>query len=182
MMNHLILKALHIIGFVSWFAGLFYWLRIFVYLAESTAESSPKREILFEQFAKMENRVYSIIVIPGLVLTLVFGVSMLILNPVFLSQPWMHVKLGCLFLLILFQFYMKKKINAYKIDPKGVSFEYIRILNEVPTVFLLIIVLLAVIKNQLSALAAFVAIVAFMMLLMFGIKFYKRYRINNPNH
>jgi len=181
-MGILYAKAFHIVGFVAWFAGLFYWLRIFVYLAEANQRVAPAREILLEQFTKMEKRVYSIIVLPGAVITWGCGILMLVLNPGYLSMPWLHVKLTLLVLLVVFQAFAKTYITKVEGDPSTAQPERLRLMNEVPTVFLLAIVLLAVLRNNLDALAAFGILVTFIVGLGLGVKYYKGYRKRNPNH
>ena len=181
-MGILYAKAFHIVGFVAWFAGLFYWLRIFVYLAEAHQREEPAREILFEQFTKMEKRVYSIIVVPGAFITWGCGILMLVLNPGYLSMSWLHVKLLLLLLLVGFQAFAKTYISRIEANPAAVNPERLRLMNEVPTVFLLAIVLLAVLRNNLNALAAFGVLVTFMVGLGLGVRFYKGYRARNPNH
>ena len=181
-MGILYAKAFHIVGFVAWFAGLFYWLRIFVYLAEASRREEPAREILFEQFIRMEKRVYSIIVLPGAVITWFCGILMLVLNPNYLLLPWLRVKLVLLVLLVLFQAFAKTYIRRIEGDPSQVKPERLRLMNEVPTVFLLAIVLLAVLRNNLDALAAFGILTTFMIALGLGVRYYKGYRARNPSH
>jgi len=181
-MGILYAKAFHIVGFVAWFAGLFYWLRIFVYFAEASQREAPAKDILLEQFTKMEKRVYSIIVLPGMVITWGCGVLMLILNPGYLFMPWLHVKLTLLVLLVAFQAFAKTYIRRIEKDPSNAKPERLRLMNEVPTVFLLAIVLLAVLKNNLDALAAFGILLTFIVGLGVGVRFYKKYRARNPDH
>jgi putative membrane protein len=181
-MGILYAKAFHIVGFVAWFAGLFYWLRIFVYLAEASQREEPAREILLEQFTRMEKRVYSIIVIPGAVITWFCGILMLIQNPGYISLPWLQVKLVLLVLLVGFQAFAKTYIRRIEENPSQVKPERLRLMNEVPTVFLLAIVLLAVLRNNLDALAAFGILVTFMIGLALGVHYYKGYRARNPEH
>jgi len=181
-MGILYAKAFHVVGFVAWFAGLFYWLRIFVYLAEANDREAPAREILLDQFTKMEKRVYSIIVVPGAVITWACGILMLVLNPGYLSLPWLHVKLTLLVLLVVFQAFAKTYIRRIEANPSIAKSERLRLFNEVPTVFLLAIVLLAVLRNNLNALAAFGILVTFIVGLGAGVRYYKGYRARNPKH
>ena len=175
-------KAFHVIGFVSWFAGLFYWLRIFVYLAEATDREQPARAILFEQFTKMERRVYSIIVVPGAAITWVCGVAMLVINPYYLTEGWLQVKLALLVGLVGFQAYAKTYVTGIEAGTRAVRAERLRMLNEVPTVFLLAIVLLAVLRNSLSAVTAVAIVLVFIALLGVGIRYYRGYRARHPSH
>jgi len=158
------------VGFVAWFAGLFYWLRIFVYLAEASQKEEPARAILLEQFTKMERRVYSIIVLPAAIITWGCGILML------------QVKLILLVLLVVFQAFSKTYIGRIENSPSSARPERLRLMNEVPTIFLLAIVLLAVLRNNLNALAAFGILLTFMIGLGLGVKYYKGYRSRNPKH
>jgi len=181
-MGLLYVKAFHIIGFVAWFAGLFYWLRIFVYLAESIEREEPARAILFDQFTRMERRVYSIIVVPGMLLTWGCGVAMLVLNPGYLSQGWLQVKLVLLLALSGFQAYAKTRVRRLESAPLPTNAERFRALNEVPTIFLLAIVLLAVLRDSLDALTALAIVIVFMLGLFVGIRYYRGYRNRHPEH
>ena len=87
------IKALHIIFVVSWFAGLFYMVRLFIYHTETKDKSEEEARILGDQYKIMERKLWYIITTPAMVLTVLFGTWMLFLNPYLLSQPWMHIKL-----------------------------------------------------------------------------------------
>ena len=97
-----IIKALHIIFMVTFFAGTFYIVRLFIYHREALTKFEPDRTILVKQFALMEHRLWNYITWPSLVLMTAFGVWMLVLNPGLLQQPWMHAKLGLVALLIAY--------------------------------------------------------------------------------
>ena len=179
----LYVKAAHVVGFVAWFAGLFYWLRIFVYLAESVGREEPARAILFEQFTRMERRVYAIIVAPATVLTWGCGVAMLALEPSYLAQGWLQVKLGLVALLTAFQAYAKTYVRGVEASGgRGARSERLRLMNEVPTVFLLAIVLLAVLRSGLSAGVAFGTVAVFAVGLATGVRYYRGYRARHPEH
>ncbi len=178
----LYVKAFHIIGFVAWFAGLFYWLRIFVYLAEALEREEPARAILFEQFTRMERRVYSIITVPAMLLTWGCGIAMLAINPAYLAQPWLQVKLFLLVALSSFQAFAKTYVRRLEASPATTNVERLRLMNEVPTVFLLAIVLLAVLRNSLTALAAFGIVLALIIGLGVGLRYYRGYRTRHPEH
>lgn len=184
----LYLKALHVVGFVSWFAGLFYWLRIFVYLAEARARAEPAQSILWEQFTKMERRVYAIIVRPAAGITLVGGVGMLVAQRIdagawfYLQEGWLQIKLALVAGLLGFQAYAKTYVTAVEAGTREARAERLRMMNEVPTVFLLAIVLLATLRSGLDALAALVILVVFVVGLALGIRYYRGYRARNPTH
>lgn len=184
----LYLKALHVVGFVSWFAGLFYWLRIFVYLAEAQRREEPARAILWEQFTKMERRVYAIIVRPAAAITLVGGVGMLVVQRIeagewfYLQQGWLQIKLALVAGLLAFQAFAKTYITAVEAGAREARPERLRMMNEVPTVFLLAIVLLATLRSGLDALTALGILAVFIVGLGLGIRYYRGYRARNPTH
>jgi len=97
-------------------------------------------------------------------------------------MPWLHVKLSLLVLLVVFQAFAKTYITRIERDPSSTKPERLRLMNEVPTVFLLAIVLLAVLRNNINALAAFGILLTFMIGLGLGVKYYKGYRARNPKH
>ena len=92
-------KSLHIIGFVTWFAGLFYLARIFVYHVEANDKPETERNILQAQYNIMAERLYKIITNPAIIITWLFGIGMLVLNPAYLQGGWMHAKFLLVFLL-----------------------------------------------------------------------------------
>ena len=170
------LKALHIIGFVAWFAGLFYLVRIFVYHAEAADKAEPARSILLKEFGLMQGRVYKIICNPAMMITWSAGIGMLIINPGYLEQGWMHVKLLLLVGLLGYHLYCKKIIRQLaKGESSLTSFQF-RLLNEVPTLFLVAIVLLAVLRSTENFLYGIAGLIAFAAVLYFSAKAYKKHR------
>ena len=175
-MAYFYLKALHIVGFVAWFAGLFYLVRMFVYHEEAMNKDEPDRSILKAQFNLMEWRVYKIICNPAMMITFLGGLGMLYINPDIFKTGWMHIKLLLVFLLLAYHLYCKSLIRKLERGERiYTSFQY-RLMNEVPTLFLVSIVLLAVLKNGLNSLYAFLGILAFGVLLYFAAKLYKQSR------
>jgi putative membrane protein len=171
-------KAIHVVGFVAWFAGLFYLVRIFVYHVEAFDKEQPERDILTKQYNLMEWRVYKIIINPAMMLTWTCGLVMLYLHGLewLKVNPWMHVKLLLLVLLTGYQVWMKRSIRKLELGERPYSSFQFRLLNELPTIFLLSIALLAVYRNTLDFLYAFLGIIGFAMLLFMGAKLYKRSR------
>jgi len=131
------IKAFHVISMVTWFAGLFYLPRLFVY------HSAAEDKISIERFLIMERKLYFYIMTPGAVLTLVFGFWLLGSAA---SGLWLSVKLGLVILLILFHMYCGKLLIDIKNDPKSHSQKFYRWLNEIPTVILIAVVILVVVK------------------------------------
>ena len=143
-------KAMHLIGMVSWMAGLFYLVRLFVYHAEATQKSETERGVLMRQYAIMEGRVNKIIIKPALVITWTFGSMMLAIQPIWLEQPWMWAKLGMLLILTAYTVYCGRHIRYLVQDPQQFSSVYYRAMNEVPTIILVTIVFLAVFRSAIN--------------------------------
>ncbi|MBL1281449.1 MAG: CopD family protein [Fluviicola sp.] len=170
------IKALHIIFVVSWFAGLFYIVRLFIYHIEAQERDEIAKEILSEQFKIMEKRLWWIITTPAMILTIVFGTWMLILVPGYLQMPWMHVKLGFVAMLLFYHFVCQTTIlNLAKGIFKWKS-NSLRLFNEVATLGLVAIVFLVVKKNSLDWITGTVGFFAVAVGLMILIKIYKRVR------
>ncbi len=179
-MNYFFLfKALHIIGFVSWFAALFYLPRLFIYHVEALDMDEPKRKILLEQFQIMETRLYRIIMTPAMYLTLIGGFSMVFYGygwEGWLSNIWLHWKLGFIILLIIYHYYCKKIMGLLADEKSPMTSMQFRLFNEITSILLAAIVLLAVFKNALGFIYAFVGLICFGIALAMGVKFYKKIR------
>ncbi len=176
-MLYLLLKSLHIFGFTAWFSGLFYLGRIFVYHKEAIEQEENSST----NYSLMETRAYKIICNPAMIITWTCGLAMLYNNGLewLNANPWMYQKLVLLIALTLYHISLKRTINRLQeAAEKANSFQY-RLLNELPTLFLLSIVLLAVFKNGLNTLIAGVCIICFGGILYAITKWYKAYRENN---
>jgi protoporphyrinogen IX oxidase len=171
------LKALHIIFVVSWFAGLFYIVRLFIYHTEAQQKEAISRKILSEQFEVMEKKLWWIITTPAMVLTLIFGIWMLLLNPTYyLSAPWMHLKLAFVGMLLIYHFVCQKIMNDLKKGIFNWKSNGLRIWNEVATLALVAIVFLVVMKDSFNWIKGTIGFFAVAIGLMMGIKLYKRLR------
>lgn len=135
-------KALHLIFMVTWFAGLFYLPRLFVYHAMSTDQIS------IDRFKVMERKLFFGIMNPGAILTLIFGLWTLLANgwTSYAGTLWLHVKLVCVLLLILYHLYCGKLLSDFNHDRNRRSHVWYRWFNEIPVVFLFIIIILAVLR------------------------------------
>lgn len=142
-------KAFHLIGVVVWFAGLFYLVRLFVYHAEASQESEPAQTILKNQYEIMEKRLYYIITMPGMVVTVAMAIGLLVAEPEVLKDGWLHIKLAFVAVLIVYHFYCGRIMRRLAAGQCNWSGQHFRALNEAPTVLLVAIVLLAVFKNNL---------------------------------
>jgi len=164
------IKALHIIFVVSWFAGLFYIVRLFIYFAEAEEKEETAKTILQTQYKLMSKRLWYIITWPSAILASFFAFWMLYLEPSYLLMPWMHVKLS--FVLALYFYHAgchKVFIQQQKGVVKYTSFK-LRIWNEVATILLFAIVFLVVLKSTISWVWGVVGIILFGVLMMLGIK------------
>ena len=133
------IKALHIIFMVTWFAGLFYLPRLYVYHA------MPENKPSWDLFKVMERRLYVMMTI-GAVLTALFGITMLIMNTALFKAGWFHAKLLLVFGLAAYHYYCYKFMLTFRADANTRSHKWYRGFNEVPSVLLIIIVILAVVK------------------------------------
>ena len=133
------IKALHLSFMVTWFAGLFYLPRLFVYHAMSEDQAS------IDRFKIMERKLFFGIMTPGLILTLVFGIWMLLLGH-YLDQLWIQIKLGLIAVLIIYHIHCGKLLLDFKYDRNTHSHVYYRWYNEIPVLFLFAIIFLAVLR------------------------------------
>jgi protoporphyrinogen IX oxidase len=171
------IKALHIIFIVTWFAGMFYIVRLFIYNTEANEKTEPEKSILTRQFSIMIKRLWLGITWPSAVLTLIFGTWIAVLLG---SIPsWLWVKLGFVAGLYAYHFTLQK---IYHDEMKGI-FKYtsnqLRIWNEVATIFLVAIVLIVTVKNSMSWIYGLAGLVLFVVVLMSAIKIYKVIRSKN---
>lgn len=176
---YLVFKALHVIGFVSWFGGLFYLVRIFVYHAEIDQKAQELQNSYAEMYALMESRAFKIIATPAMVITWLAGIIMLLITPSWLEQGWMHAKLFFLLGLTGYHFYCKRIIKKFAQNQNPLTSFQFRLLNELPTIFLAGIAFLAVFKSLINFGYLLVGLGIFIGLLYFAAKAYKRKRERN---
>lgn len=171
-----LLKTLHIIGFVAWFGGLFYYVRILVYHQEAMQKDPTTKAVLIPQYQLMEGRVKKIILNPAMIFTWICGLGMLALNPAYLQQTWMPVKLFFLVLLTGYHLYCTKISATINTQPEKFSDLTFRILNEIPTILLAIIVSLAVFRTSINFYYLAGGITVFIGLIAWGIIVYRKRR------
>ena len=145
-MTYLVFKALHLVGIVCWFAGLFYVVRLFIYHTEANEESQPKRAILIAQFTLMARRLWLGITVPAMILTVVTGGWLLRYHAI-THSPWLHLKFALLVALLVYHFQcgsIRKKLidGVYKLSSRQ-----LRAYNEVATFLLVGIIFTAVSKS-----------------------------------
>lgn len=175
-MDFLNLKALHIIFVITWFAGLFYIVRLFIYHAEAEEKPEPDKSILQKQYKLMSKRLWFIITWPSAILASLFAFWMLYQNPVYFEMPWMHVKLGFVGLLYIYHLLCHKIYTEFQKDIVKYSSKKLRIWNEIATIILFAVVFLVTLKNAVNWIYGVIGIILFSVLLMLGIKLYKRIR------
>lgn len=178
-MEYLYLKSLHIIFITTWFAGLFYIIRLFIYYKEAEERPEIEKQILLKQYKLMIKRLWYIITWPSAILATIFATCLLILQPAWLQTNWMLIKLG--FVAALFGYHWSCQILYNQIkkgDLKYSSFA-LRIWNEVATIILFACVFLVVLKNSLGWVFGILGIVSVSTLLMLGVKLYKNIRAKN---
>lgn len=170
------IKSLHIIFVITWFAGLFYIPRLFIYYIEASFKSDPEKKILMDQFIIMMNRLWFIITWPSSILAIIFGLWMIVLVPNWLFENWMIAKLGFVFLLVLYHLkthFILKELQSGLIK---YSSNFMRIWNEITSVILVSVVFLVVLKNNISWFKLTIGLIIFISSLLFIIKLYKRFR------
>ncbi|MBC1242102.1 membrane protein [Nostoc linckia z18] len=169
-------KAFHIVGFVVWFAGLFYLVRLFIYHVEANLEPEPARTILKNQYQIMEKRLYHIITNPGMYVTIAMAIGLISTEPEVLKEGWLHIKLLFVAILIGYHHYCAHLIKKLAADQCAWSSQQLRALNEAPTVMLVAIVLLAIFKNNLPTDMAAWGIFAMIILMAVTIQLYAKKR------
>jgi protoporphyrinogen IX oxidase len=171
------LFAFHIIFVVSWFAGLFYLVRLFIYHTEASEKQEPERSILLSHFRKAESNLLNVITWPAMVATYLFGFWMAIATyEYYFYQPWFYIKLAFVLGLtwyhiqcVIMHNRMKKNIFRYS------SFK-LRLWNEVATLFLVTIVFIVVYREQGNPIWGIIGFILLSVLLYFGVQLYKKLR------
>lgn len=168
------IKALHIIFVVTWFSGMFYMVRLYIYNTEAGNHSAPALQILRDQFRIMIKRLWWGITWPSAILTLIFGGWMWYLLGS--TPPWLLVKLHFVVGLFLYHLSLHYLYRQQMIGVFRYSSQKLRIWNEVATLFLVAIVMLAVVKESMSWVRGVIGLILFGLALMLAISIYKRTR------
>lgn len=176
-MDYTLSKALHIVGFISWFAGLFYIVRLFVYHAEATQRPANEREILLPQLELMARRLWQIITVPAMILTVAAGLAMIVqlaqLGPL---PAWLHIKFALLAGLIGYTLWCGSIRRRQADRRSGWTSNQLRLFNEVGTMFMVAIVFLAVFRSAMSIAWGVGGLLALGVSLMLGIRGYRKLR------
>ncbi|WP_044172673.1 CopD family protein [Flectobacillus major] len=174
--NHI--KAIHIIFVVSWFAGLFYLPRLFVYHTEANDKPDLERKIIQEQFQKMEKILFNAIMIPAMWLTLLTGATMVYWSwwDTFSVHGWLHLKLGFVAVLLLYHLVCRQIIKELRVNKFRFTGFQLRLYNEIATILLFAIVFLVVLKNTVDWLWGIAGLMIFAVLIMSAVKIVKSIR------
>ena len=169
-------KTLHIVGVVVWFAGLFYLVRLFIYHVEAE-DLEPDLSLAFKnQYGLMEKRLANIITTPGMVVAVTMAIGLLVAQPSWLQQGWMHAKLGFVAALLVYHWFCYRLMGQLQDGSCQWSGKQLRALNELPTLLLVIVVMLVVFKTQFPTSAATWFIVGLVVFMAASIQFYARWR------
>jgi len=142
MNSYLIFKSLHLISVISWMVGLLYLPRIFVYHVENLKDKN-----ISSVFKTMERKLYFYIMTPAMILTWIFGLILIsFLGFEALTATWVKLKLLLVILLTSYHFYLSKLLGDFRLEQNTKSSKFFRIINEVPTILLILIVFIVVFK------------------------------------
>jgi len=151
-----------------------------VYQIESFYKPSPEKEILGKQLKLMSKRLWYIITWPSAILATIFAIWLLILQPYWLEQPWMHVKLLFVILLIIYHLKTHQYYKQLQNDEVKKTSSFMRIWNEGATFILFAVVFLVILKNAINWIYGIIGLVVLGVLIMLGFKVYKNIRAKNP--
>lgn len=175
-MSYDYIKAIHIIFVVTWFSGLFYLPRLFIYYTEAAEKDATAKMILQEQFMIMQKRLWYGITWPSCILTIIFGTAMLHHWFPLKDNQWLIAKLGFVLFLFFYHLSLGRILKKFRSGELPYTSTQLRIWNEVSTLFLVAIVFLVVLKNLLSMTYALIGLVMLIIALMSAIMVYKRLR------
>ena len=169
-------KAFHLIFVITWFAGLFYIPRLFIYQIEANSRSKVEKDILTKQFKIMTKRLWLIITWPSAILAILFGAILFVLNPTLLNFEWMKIKL--FFVVLLFIYHIKTHLIYKEIQNNIINYSsnFMRYWNEGATIILFAVIFLIILKDSSSWIFGLIGLVFLSLFLVLGIKIYKKIR------
>jgi protoporphyrinogen IX oxidase len=170
------IKSLHLIFVITWFAGLFYIVRLFVYQIEANDKPSPEKEILQNQYKIMTYRLWYIITWPSAVLASIFAFILLYFKYGLLYADYFQVKLFFVFLLYLYHLKCHQIFKQLQNNEVKYTSNFMRLWNEGATIILFAIIFLIILKNAFNWIFGVIGIFLFSIIIMLGFKFYKRIR------
>ena len=146
--NYLIYKAIHVIFVVSYFAGLFYIVRLMIYHTETKNMEDPKKSILQDQYTFMEKKLWNVITAPALIILITMGLNMLYKNQGLLQMPWMKSKLGMVSVLLLYHLWCWRTLKQVQNKVFKYTSVQLRMMNELATILLFVIVFAVIQKTD----------------------------------
>jgi putative membrane protein len=170
-------KAVHIVFVISWMAGLFYILSLFIYHTEANDKPEPEKSVLVKQFIKMEATLWKIIATPAMIISVIAGAGMLTLNSGLLQMDWMWVKLGFVVGLLIYHFICQNIVKQLKNGQYKLNSFQLRLWRELATIFMIAIVFVVILKNALNWVYGLIGIMGVAMAIMIAVKLYKNYRL-----
>ncbi len=175
------LKSLHLIFVITWFAGLFYIVRLFVYQIEANDKPSPEKEILQKQYKIMTYRLWYIITWPSAILASIFAFWMLYQKSGLLNVDYFQIKLIFVFLLYLYHLKCHQFYNQLQNDQVKYSSNFMRLWNEGATIILFAVVFLIIVADAINWIYGVLGIFLFSITIMLGFKMYKKIRENKQS-
>ena len=175
MMINLYIKAAHIIFVVTWFAGLFYIVRLFIYHVEAEEKEDNQKRILQDQFKIMEQRLWNFITAPSMIITLGTGLW-LAFSYNYFQAGWMHLKLALVILLLIYHFLCLRILRQLRRGEIKFTSTQLRMWNEIATLLLVAIVFTIVVKSGISIVYGLVGLVLLSLVMMTALKMYKKFR------
>jgi putative membrane protein len=171
------IKALHLIFVITWFAGLFYIPRLFIYHIEASKKTKQEADILVQQLKIMAKRLWYIITWPSAILCIIFAFWLLLLIPSWIAQSWMHIKLT--FVVLLIAYHLKTHQIFLKLQKDKIVYTsmFMRIWNEGATLLLFTIVFLVILKDSFHWVFGLFGILGLGLILVLGIRLYKKIRM-----
>ena len=171
------IKALHLIFVITWFAGLFYIPRLFIYHIEATKKTKQEADILIPQLKIMAKRLWYIITWPSAILSIIFAFWLLLLIPSWIAHSWMHIKLT--FVVLLIAYHLKTHQIFLKLQKDKIVYTsmFMRIWNEGATLLLFAIVFLVILKDSFHWVFGLFGILGLGVILVLGIRLYKKIRM-----
>lgn len=175
-MSYEVIKSLHIIFVVSWFAGLFYLPRLLVYHVEAQDKDEVEKNILSKQFEKMEKLLFNAIMIPAMFLTWITGLTLIYLTwwNGFGQHTWLHLKLAFVVAITIYHFYCRHIILQFKNQKFIFSGPSLRLFNEIATILLVSVVFLVVNKNAIDWMYGLLGFALFAIFIMLAVKLVKK--------
>ena len=170
-----ITKAIHIIFMVSYFAGIFYIVRLFIYHTE--ANQTENEAVLKKQFLIMEKKLWNIIIVPASVIMLATGLTLLLSNTILLKQPWVHVKLTFIALLSIYHLWIWLTLKKLKKNLFPFTSKRLRLYNEIATLILFVVVFAVTLKNLFTIYWYWV----FITFVLIGLIIFTIVKFSNPN-